>query len=349
MDFRSPLPINLSSSCAASLLEKTPIKSICFNITCRMYVASQVMNLGTEARFTSIVLFHRYLECYLHFVFEQIVLLSDDSDVNEDKQNMTDEGNEGIIVQENNDNHNSKVILILEQQRQQLGLVAAACLFLGCKIEEEPRKIRDVINLYSMLDFMGSRSSPNLSRPKSGQQAKRHSTNDTAWSSRNDNVSHITKNIEVIMLDKPPLLDESYWELKQKIVQTEQGVLRLLQFDVSVSHPHRAVVIMLEELISSDRIKECNSILSEKYQCLLHGAWKRLNDALFYPKALKQPLLPLACAAIFLSMEKRDYSAEKLWRKISGICDKDFQIASDTLLEASNSIYEYSSYLSIGL
>ncbi len=34
-----------------------------------------------------------------------------------------------------------------------LGKVSSACLLLGCKVEEEPRRMRDVVNLLHVLGF----------------------------------------------------------------------------------------------------------------------------------------------------------------------------------------------------
>ena len=109
-----------------------------------------------------------------------------------------------------------------EKWREHLGTVAAACLFLGCKVEEEHRRIRDVINLSHMMDFAGARG-------------------DGECTSSNGKI-HIHE------ADSPPDLDDEYWKTKERIVATEQEVLRMLRFDTSVSHPHRAVLLILDGL-----------------------------------------------------------------------------------------------------
>ena len=94
--------------------------------------------------------------------------------------------------------------------------VAAACLFLATKSEEEPRRLRDMVNLSQM-----------ILDPKVDQLC----------------------DATVINLDiAPPLLDEAYWETKKKLVESEQAVLRWLGFDTLVPHPHRAVALLLRHL-----------------------------------------------------------------------------------------------------
>jgi len=131
--------------------------------------------------------------------------------------------------------------------------VAAACLFLACKAEEEPRRLRDVINLAHML----------------------LSTED------GDDGNEV-----IALQEEPPHLNEEYWEAKKKIVETEQVVLRWLAFDISVSHPHRAVFLLLEKEDSNIR------------DTLLPVAFRRLSDILFHGPALQHLVLELASAAI---------------------------------------------------
>ena len=132
--------------------------------------------------------------------------------------------------------------------------IIAACLLLACKSEEEPRRLRDFINCASIFS---------ISKEKNG----------------GDN------NITQIEWNPVPLpLDEGYWEKKSKIVDTEQLVLRWIEFDVSVSHPHRAVVLFLNDL------GQTNNVVSV--------AWKRLNDGVWRVAALQHPAWLLAIAAI---------------------------------------------------
>jgi hypothetical protein len=109
------------------------------------------------------------------------------------------------------------------------------------------------------------------------------------------NVAHMLEfsldELKDMMIDisvDPPELNEDYWRAKENIVKTEQLVLRALSFDVVVCHPHRLVVLVANDLnLSQDSVEK---------------AWKRLNDALFYPLALRHSALAMATAAVELEV-----------------------------------------------
>ena len=124
------------------------------------------------------------------------------------------------------------------------------------------------------------------------------------------------KRIIINEATQPPDLDESYWEAKERIVATEQSILRLIKFDVSViSQPHRILVIIYEEYPlfqnndhdDEDEDDNNNNVEEEDVQMtpVLKSAWKRLNDALFYAPALMCGCVELACAALELALDER--------------------------------------------
>ena len=205
LELRPPLLIQVGANVSPHS------SSILHPLLCRMFCAAKVLKLSNEARFSSIVLLHRYFDACHH-------------------------------LPENVD----------------WKWIAASCLFLGTKTEEEPRRLRDIINVAHMLEF--------------GTQSKDH-----------DSLLEI-----IHVKDKPMLLDEDYWSAKEQLIATEQKVLRMLQFDVCVSHPHRAVAVVLST----------NEFESQSKQQLLPVCWQYLNQALFYASALRHNVLTLACAAI---------------------------------------------------
>ena len=216
----------------------------------RMFVACHILRFGTEARFTALVLLHRYTI----------------ATKNEPKDRLCE----------------SK-------------WVAAACLFLACKTEEEPRRLRDVINLAWMILAPPSSSSTPNNRDKkeyslSGKGQVDKSGDGIEGSASNDDGNQHLEILEIS--NDPPELNEEYWQSKKKIVQTEQIVLRWLAFDVSVSHPHRAIGILVKHETSDTR---------EKLQAV---GYRRLNDALFHAPAMMHGVLPLACAALVLAIEE---------------------------------------------
>ena len=180
--------------------------------------------------------------------------------------------------------------------QQYLGKVAAATLFSACKISNENRRIRDVINLYHMLIF----------------------SDDSDVGGAKD--EHLTINCCNI----PPLLDEEYWLFKEEIVKVEHHLLRILNFDVySVSaSPYRIVVTIVEELIKgyNDSSSDGTSIFNGKsndvqpshkddtkvqiFKHLLNITWRRINDTLFDISTMTMKNSDVACGALQLAIEE---------------------------------------------
>ena len=252
----------------------------------RMYVACHVLRLASETRFTALVLLHRYGQA---------------------KQEATSSSS-------------------TEHHQEEWPWIGAMCLFLACKSEDEPRRLRDVINMVEMV----------LSPPESTNKGvgRFHTGNDGCDES-------------VIVMDMVhmPSLDGAYWESKKKAIETEQMVLRWLGFDSFVSHPHRAVFWVIERLMNSHQSpgsseatsgkkdqesfakipkkrKHDNTTESSKRDSycdknknafvestnhsirdrLLSLSSQRLNDALFYPQALQWGVIEMACASIDLAV-----------------------------------------------
>ena len=269
----------------------------------RMFVATHVLRLGTEARFTALVLLHRYTMATKH----------------ESKERLCE----------------SK-------------WVAAACLFLACKAEEEPRRLRDVINLaYMILSPPSSSSSRSFEKiNNSNPKEKQMSNSSSDGPGPSDGVCN--ERLEILEIrDIPPNLNEEYWQAKKKIVETEQIVLRWLAFDVSVSHPHRAIRTLIgnETSETSDRVKLI--------------ACRRLNDALFHAPAMMHNVWCMACAALFLAIEEELEKQESQgqcgqpdaepndgravmsrfskphWWNAYHVSDEDFETAKEDLLRAT--------------
>jgi hypothetical protein len=222
--------LSLRSPLAAAAVDHGNLIPISFLF--RMYTACQILELSTETRYTSIVLLQRYAAARV---------------VHSMKSNLPSS-------HFNNDDG--------------WPWVGAACIFLACKAEEEPRRLRDVINMIHMV----------LSSPPSSSPDGRES------------------NTKVVLdvVNKPPTLNEKYWESKKRVIENEQIVLRWIGFDCFVSHPHRAVLLILLHEQSSH----------ESQNRLLPLAFRRLNDGLFSVKALQFDVITLAASAIELATEE---------------------------------------------
>lgn len=246
------------------------------HLLCRMCVASHVMELGSESRFTGMVLFHRYARRFYCLVRQ-----------NQRRQ----EGPMRLSTQGQRLTHQE-----MGQMKSHLGPVAAVCLFLGCKMEEEPRRIRDVINVSHLLSFSAWEDADAVEHTATTQQRDLE---------RNNPVT-------IAESPHPPSLDESYWTAKEKLVSTEQHVLRMINFDTTVCHPHRCVLTIMETLgfgagknaSSTADVDDAKWLLdSNQSEIIILRAWRILNEVVLDPRevALEYPVVKLSCAAIALA------------------------------------------------
>jgi hypothetical protein len=186
--------------------------------------------------------------------------------------------------------------------------IGAACIFLACKAEEESRRLRDVINMTHMV-LLSSSSSPD------GRQSN--------------------KKVVLDVVNKPPLLNEKYWESKKKVIENEQIVLRWIGFDCFVSHPHRAVLLILDEQTSH-----------ESRNRLLPMVFRRLNDGLFSVKALEFDVITLAASVIELAieestMEEQAYDHKTLkkgWWSLYDVVVEQLNKCKSSLIEATSTL-----------
>ena len=316
-----------STSKSASKPELTPSKfrslyeTLTHHLLCRMYIASYAMELGSDSRFTGIILFHRYAR---HFYVSALLpqkqkhqqLQITELDGKEISKDITQ------LQQQQHEQH-QHLIQEMKQIKRHLGQIAAACIFLGCKMEEEPRRIRDVINLSHLLDFSGW-DDESLKQP-----AERAIFKETSeLSSHAPTTTAATSSIMTIVeFAQPPPLDEAYWTTKESMVTTEQQVLRMIKFDALVCHPHRCVLVVMDTLgfgtgigsrgKNGDDNDDTDGNYAENGAChdsllrpdqserVIEGAFKILNEASLDATgvALEYPVIVLACAAIALAAD----------------------------------------------
>mmetsp|Transcript_27701 Transcript_27701/g.64180 ORF Transcript_27701/g.64180 Transcript_27701/m.64180 type:complete len:176 (+) Transcript_27701:2-529(+) len=126
---------------------------------------------------------------------------------------------------------------------------------------------------------------------------------------------------------EPPELNEAYWKAKEAIVAAEQHVLRVLQFDVMVSHPHRMVVLIFDDLVSNHIIE---NFTKEREKNMIAAAWGHLNGALFHAPTLALSPMSLACSAVCLDLQ----IMEPWWKRLYGVTDEELEAGKQSLLEA---------------
>jgi hypothetical protein len=294
LSLRAPFPGALDGGTARAHNERVrPLLS-------GLLVAAHVLQLSTEATFTAAVLLHRYVAaCF---------------------------GKKGD-----------------DDEKYYEKYVAAACLFLACKAEEEPRRLRDVINCAHMIGVERKEkcrdSIPKKASQKGAQGDQAFVTEkprpvntgeedpfeeQPARRKRPEADSSVEGPVTVHWNPYPPALDEAYWQAKESTVKMEQTILRWLAYDVSVSHPHRAVVLLLRQseqrqpssiASTSDDSNGADPRVrmgSEETRQLIRMAFRRLNDAVFSVQALQHPALALAAAAIQLAA--REAGEQVTWR-----------------------------------
>jgi len=92
--------------------------------------------------------------------------------------------------------------------------VAMATVFLACKLEENNRKLRDVVNVFHRM------------------KQRRRRRDDAAAENADDDAS----------LDHLEYFSQKYEDVKQDVIRVERHVLRAFGFCIHVEHPHKFVV-----------------------------------------------------------------------------------------------------------
>ena len=119
-------------------------------------------------------------------------------------------------------------------------------------MEEEPRRMRDVVNLSHVLGF--------LSWEDDGEDGDNFDVDNDAMANDDSKLVGLDDDgrrgwrrrdgemVTIVESRDPPPLDEGYWKAKEGLVSTEQHVLRMIRFDAAVCHPHRCVLAIMEML-----------------------------------------------------------------------------------------------------
>ena len=126
-----PLPLQHIYNSSNNSSHQNIINSVPFftHLLSKLYVASHTLQLGTETRYAYFTLFHRCLSHYIH-------------------ANINVNANANVNVYVNVNKYIPTTV-----QKEEIGNLAAASIFLACKLCNQQRRIRDVINVKHVLQF----------------------------------------------------------------------------------------------------------------------------------------------------------------------------------------------------
>ena len=191
-----------------------------------------------------------------------------------------------------------------------------ACLLLASKIEEEPRKPRDVLNAYHRL--------------KQLHQHQRRQQNTIG-----------PPQLRPKKFDYLELGGRQYVHMKNMVIKAERRLLNTLGFVVHVHHPHKLIYIYLHILGLLKKEGDLISASQEDIRLsrqLLQRAWSYMNDGLRTDMFLRYKPETIACACIQLAAKTVDkpivLPKEPFpWFELFDASDRDVRLISQMLLD----------------
>lgn len=154
--------------------------------------------------------------------------------------------------------------------------IAMGSLFLSSKVEESPKRIRDLINVFDYLikrDLHQARYSPG---PRSNQLNKTRRKNRVSISNDLDRHS-----IPIPPFEYKPMtyFANEFYDTKDALMIAEMEILKRLGFQVQVNLPYATMVNYLQLLgLTGSRIQD--SPITQNGQTFAQLAWAILNDSL---------------------------------------------------------------------
>jgi len=138
-------------------------------------------------------------------------------------------------------------------------LIASACLFLSCKVQETHKRLKDIIHSSVKMRTKGSVDYP----------------------------------------DGLELYEDSpgYYEEKMQLLDKEREILKVLNFDLSVEHPYKAVWVLSRQFLGE--------VPDDKQ--VVQAAWNFLNDSYETYVHVRFDANEIASAAFFLSAKLHGY------------------------------------------
>lgn len=161
--------------------------------------------------------------------------------------------------------------------RHSMEITAMSCVCLASKIEEAPRRIRDVINVFHHIKQV---------------RAQKYVQPVIFCLFVREIHYLVSLSLSPFRPITPMILDANYISLKTQVIKAERRVLKELGFCVHVKHPHKLIVMYLQVLGY------------EKNQQLMQMAWNFMNDSLRTDVFVRYNPETIACACIYLTARK---------------------------------------------
>uniref|UniRef100_A0A1I8BNX0 CYCLIN domain-containing protein n=1 Tax=Meloidogyne hapla TaxID=6305 RepID=A0A1I8BNX0_MELHA len=213
-------------------------------------------------------------------------------------------------------NINTKTPLYLFPQH-----MVCACLLLASKIEEQPRKPREVINVYHRL-----------------KQLHQHRRK---ISGSGDCSSVSLQQLRPKKFDHLELGGSKYMDMKNNVIKSERRLLNVLGFVVHVHHPHKLIYIYLHILGLLRKESDPNATKEQinRSKELLQKAWylSYMNDGLRTDMFLRYTPETIACACIQLAAKTVEHpvilpKSPFPWFELFDASDRDIRLISQMLM-----------------
>eukprot|EP00921_Rhytidocystis_pertsovi_P008006 GHVQ01013225.1.p1 GENE.GHVQ01013225.1~~GHVQ01013225.1.p1 ORF type:complete len:288 (+),score=14.32 GHVQ01013225.1:517-1380(+) len=175
--------------------------------------------------------------------------------------------------------------------------VASASLYLGCKLEEDPRRVRDVVNVFHYLQSMED-------APQKEGEGTKHTFHPLDPNS------------------------QSFKNFREGIIRVERYILREVGFRVSeiLVHPHRFILQYIKALLGTELQLEQRNELSQL-------AWGYINDSLRTTLCCRVQPEVIAVGSIYMAACDLNINLPKSsrWYEIFGVEWDDVKEVCHTL------------------